>query len=296
MTNNKTSSFPTVEFEPSVGSDIGIELLTLNALYEKSSNIETSPFAPHRVQFHHLIFVTEGIGSHLIDFNHHPVRNGSVVFVNKGQVHAFDAENRPRGSMLLFTQKFVDSIRVNVDLTVFRTGYNSDTHTPVISIEGELRRTCEILLDMIGGQDVQIAEDRLVVSLLFTSLMVKLLGRRRIAGEVRIGESEHRRLARFLSLVQDHFTTTKDATSYADMLGMSYKTLNHLCKHTMKKTPKQVINAHTILEAKRRLAIDDIQVSQLAYELGFDDVSNFTKYFKKHTLVSPSDFRRRAGG
>ena len=77
---------------------------------------------------------------------------------------------------------------------------------------------------------------------------------------------------------------------------MSYKALNQLCKKTAGKTPKQIIDEHTILEAKRRLAIENTQVTQLAYELGFDEVGNFTKYFRKHTLLTPSQFQANLAG
>jgi|TARA_B110000902_G_scaffold265723_1_gene350866 AraC family transcriptional activator of pobA len=51
-----------------------------------------------------------------------------------------------------------------------------------------------------------------------------------------------------------------------------------------------------VLEAKRQLVVENIQVNQLAYALGFDEVTNFIKYFKKHTLLTPTQFKKSVEG
>lgn len=79
-------------------------------------------------------------------------------------------------------------------------------------------------------------------------------------------------------------------------MGVTYKTLNKLCKQVAHQTPKQLIDAYTILEAKRRLAIQNIQVTQLAYELGFEETTNFIRYFKKHTSMTPHLFKISVSG
>ncbi len=293
MTESKTPSIPSIEFEPQAKTEYGFELLSLESLYEKSADLEVNPFAAHRVHFHHVIYIADGSGDHFIDFNNYTVRAGSFVFVNKNQVHAFDADNRPKGLMVLFTQEYLEEVRATIDLSAFLTGYSSNLSAPVVTVDRDLRETCETLLSEIGKLDDQRHSDRIVIRLLFASLLLKLLQNRRAAGVTRISDLDQKRLTRFLSLVEENFSTTKDATDYAKMLGTTYKSLNQLCKVTVRKTPKQIIDAHTILEAKRRLAIDNVQISQLAYELGFEDVSNFTKYFKKHTLVSPTQFKRQ---
>jgi len=63
-------------------------------------------------------------------------------------------------------------------------------------------------------------------------------------------------------------------------------------KLATKQTTKQLIDAYVILEAKRKLSIENIRVQQLADELGFDEVTNFVKYFKKNTLLTPSQFKK----
>jgi len=76
------------------------------------------------------------------------------------------------------------------------------------------------------------------------------------------------------------------------MLNITYKSLNEICKLATNNTAKQLIDLETVLEAKRKLAVEDILIQTLAYELGFEEVTNFVKYFKRHTGLTPSQFKK----
>ena len=53
-----------------------------------------------------------------------------------------------------------------------------------------------------------------------------------------------------------------------------------------------MIQERVILEAQRMLLYSNLHVNQIGYCLGFDDPSYFVKYFKKHALISPVEFRK----
>ena len=53
-----------------------------------------------------------------------------------------------------------------------------------------------------------------------------------------------------------------------------------------------MIQERLILEAQRMLLYSNLNINQIGYRLGFDDASYFVKYFKKHTNISPSEFRK----
>ena len=291
MTSKNNLPIPSIEFQPQDAASTGIELVEIDTLYKRSHQLSFDPFSPHRVQFHHLIYITEGEGTHFIDFNHHPIRAGSFLFINKHQVHAFDADKQPQGLMFLFTQAFMELIRISIRMPVFASGFYVASATPVLTVNQSLKTSCDRLLSEISNVMGKDRYDSLIFQLLFTSLLLKLDREKPTTHGYQLSEVRTKQFSYFLSLVEKHFTFTKDAAEYAEMMGMSYKTLNQLCKLATNQTPKKIIDAHTILEAKRRLAIEDIQVTQLAYELGFEEVSNFAKYFKKHTLVTPNKFQ-----
>jgi len=293
---NLKSNIPTIEFSASEAFAADFDFVDLEELYKRIPTFDFDPFSPHRVHFHHLIYISSGSGNHFIDFNLHPCHEGSFIFVNKNQIHAFDSDNRPHGLMILFTEEFLDSIRTTIRLPVFTSGFSWESVSPILTVDCNLKESCEVLLGELSKITGEASYDNLLIRLIFTSLMVKLHRERKPLETSSTSESDRLRLSLFLTLIEEDFSTTKDAKAYANKMGIAYKTLNRICKQVTHKSPKQLIDAHTILEAKRRLATEHIQVSQLAFEFGFEDVSNFVKYFKKHTLLTPSQFQQNNQG
>ncbi len=294
--NMKDLAIPTIEFQPHDEITTGVELFELNSLYKRALESDFDPFTPHRVNFHHLIYLSEGSGTHFIDFNRYPCQAGSFIFINSRQVHAFDLENQPQGLLIIFTQAFLDSIRTNIRVPIFSSGFYTTSGAPVLTVQGSVKDSFESILAEIKNASGENPHDRLIFQLLFTTLALKLHQLRPDVSQHHVNEQQRLQFEEFLSLVESKYTTTRDANFYADLMKMTYKSLNQICKSMTNQTPKQIIDAHTILEAKRRLTIDGIQTTQLAYELGFEDASNFIKYFKKHTLVTPSQFQINLAG
>ena len=74
------------------------------------------------------------------------------------------------------------------------------------------------------------------------------------------------------------------------MIGLSSKKLTSLSKKYLKDTPADYIHKRKILEAKRLLSNSKLSVKEVAYSLGFDQPTYFTKYFKKYTDITPKEF------
>ena len=294
MSNDVTkeiSAFPQVEFQTRPKILPGVELIELDSLYGRASNFDHNIFAPHRVNFHHLMYITESTGTHLIDFNNHSYEAGSCIAINAGQVHAFDSKKTSQGYLIIFTQAFLDTVRTTIRVPNFLSGFYTSTDTQILTVQDPEKESFEALLKELLAVKGEKPHDELICQLLFTALVLKLDQMRPVSEENQVSEERRQHFVRFLSLVEEKFCSLKNVTLYADLMGMTYKSLNVTCKLVTNRTPKQIIDAHTILEAKRRLAIENIQVTQLAYELGFNDVSNFAKYFKRHTLMTPHQFR-----
>jgi AraC-like DNA-binding protein len=99
-------------------------------------------------------------------------------------------------------------------------------------------------------------------------------------------------LEKFLALLEVNITKKKNVSQYADMLNISTYQLNTITKTLLRKTPSELINELIILESKRQLLATSNQVNQIANYLGYDDISYFIRFFKKHTEYSPEVFRQ----
>lgn len=94
----------------------------------------------------------------------------------------------------------------------------------------------------------------------------------------------------FLELMETSFLKETKANYYAKELGITEKRLNQILTEKLNLTAKQIIQQRQITEAKRQLVKSEITIKELAFELGFESFSSFSRFFKKHTGVSPSKF------
>ncbi len=95
----------------------------------------------------------------------------------------------------------------------------------------------------------------------------------------------------FHFLVEQHFKTKHSVKEYADLLNRSPKTLANIFSKISDKSPLQIIHERKLLEAKRILRYTNKPVKEIAYELGFDDIQSFSRFFKKSENISPSQFK-----
>jgi AraC-like DNA-binding protein len=95
----------------------------------------------------------------------------------------------------------------------------------------------------------------------------------------------------FQELVFHHYKEHRNVQYYADLLYVSPKHLTETIKEVTGRTAGEWIDDAVILEAKVLLRNNDISIARVAEEINFPDQSSFGKYFKKHTGISPSDYR-----
>lgn len=95
----------------------------------------------------------------------------------------------------------------------------------------------------------------------------------------------------FFTLVRDHYVEHHDVQFYADSLHVSRKYLSRIVKKTMAKSPKDIINQVLLIEAKILLRNSRSNVNQVAESLKFSDSAVFSKFFKKHSGVKPSEYK-----
>ncbi|MGY0034660.1 helix-turn-helix domain-containing protein [Pedobacter sp. NJ-S-72] len=78
---------------------------------------------------------------------------------------------------------------------------------------------------------------------------------------------------------------------YANKLFISERKLQMASMAVLGKSPKELINEQIILETKRLLIHASMSVKEVGYNLGFEEPTNFTKFFKSQTGVSPTQFK-----
>lgn len=100
----------------------------------------------------------------------------------------------------------------------------------------------------------------------------------------------------FVKAVESHAKTNSDVAFYADCLNVSPRYLSQICRKLGEKTPKQIIDAALLACIQKELSLTSHTFQEIAYGCGFSSQAHFSKFFKKLTGMTPSEFRRQNKG
>jgi AraC-like DNA-binding protein len=284
---------PFVKFESRNENVDGIEVVPLSAIANSMDRGQIAdPEVPHRIDFYVLVFYTSGKSRQLIDFEWHDVEKNSLVYLSKGQISAYAFNEDLDGYCFLFTQEYYDTHFSHLAPELVLSLFTSKLFSPVISISENhnLLHYFKLLTEEIEGPNSEMKSS--ILGSLFTIILSK-------AQEVKSTQIHLNRdvakvalISRFIQLVKLNYRQSRNADYFARQLGITYKHLNAVCKEILELTAKQYIDDYIILEAKRRLINSSIKSTELAYELGFEEPTNFTKFFKQRTNLTPNSFKK----
>lgn len=100
-------------------------------------------------------------------------------------------------------------------------------------------------------------------------------------------------LQRFIQLVRTECTAHREVAYYADRLCISTRYLSSIVRALAHKSAKEVIDEFVVLEIKLLLQSTDVPVQEIAFRMHFPDQSYLGHYFRKHTGLSPTEYRNR---
>lgn len=286
-------NIPDVGFNHQLSANHEIQVIELQSIFERKDRLDHSPERPHRIGFYHLICIEQGTGKHQIDFDYHPFAAGDFIFVQRNRVTSFDLSPTLKGKVVLFTHEFVEQALSKMRLPALETTPDRFKLKPVFTPSAELGNRAKTLINEITTELTHPQANVAVAMHLFAALLMMLQRESVTEQHSPLSQEQQQRFNRFQNLLEEHFRHHHDADFYAKQLHCTYKTLNHICKLASGHTAKQTVDNFIMLEAKRQLMIDTVTTQHLAYDLGFEDASNFVKYFKRHAGVTPHQFKKQ---
>lgn len=99
----------------------------------------------------------------------------------------------------------------------------------------------------------------------------------------------------FMRSLSQHYAERRTVADYAADAALSVRHFSSLVQQHTGQTPMQWIHLFVLGQAKHLLLQSDLQVKEIADRLGFPEQFTFRKYFKTHTGVSPTDYRKGRG-
>jgi AraC family transcriptional activator of pobA len=110
------------------------------------------------------------------------------------------------------------------------------------------------------------------------------------AAELARGADSHL-VARYCTLLEEHFKEPMSVADYATRLGVSLKRLRIVCARVTSASPSRLLADRRLVEAKRGLIYTTMNVAQIAYSCGFEDPAYFSRFFTRFTGEAPTEFR-----
>lgn len=293
MNFNMAKELPSIPYKSNVSFDYGIEILTIESLRDRLEDLDHNPERPHQLAFNMIVLYTSGSSKQMVDFVWHDIRENTLLYVSKGQANAFKFEEELRGYLMLFTDDYLKEQLNKLPRNEIVRLFTSHLFSPKIQIPES--SNVGYYIDLFFKEfykNSNVYNKRMICDSLYTIIFSKLEELKQFQ-TFHVKQSNKLELfLRFKNLVEANFTKSRNADFYASKLNITYKHLNSVCKDIVDITAKNFIDEFVVLEAKRRLINSSIKSNELAYRLGFNEPTNFVKYFKKFTGLTPNSFKK----
>ncbi|WKN31176.1 helix-turn-helix transcriptional regulator [Porifericola rhodea] len=286
------SDIPKLRFKKDSEHALEFEIAHLSKLFRQKYE-DHDPFKSHRLNFYAIILVTEGAaGEHLIDFKPYTFQKGSLIFIAKEQVHAFSSLKNNGGYIIFFTDHFLSKSVVSKDAIFLQQLFSYQLYHPIVRLKEEELNEFETLVIMAKAESKQ-KDDKSKEDIMRTYLHLLLLKSQRLRQEYNDTSKPayYADFVRFQQLLLNNLYRSRNVSYYADQLNMSSKKLNMISREIVNMSVKDYIVAYLILEVKRLLANSSLTINEVSYKVGFHEPTNFVKFVKKHTSLTPSQLR-----
>lgn len=216
--------------------------------------------------------------------------------VTPGRVHRVARSDDSHGCVLLFTEEFLALTRPDPRSLRRHPLLGNHAIAPVLDLsEPKKGEPIAGRIDAIRQESAQ--EDvghREALGSLLNLLLVDV--DRLVRNDGRFAEmleegSDDDLLHRFVDRLEESFHALHKVSDYADLLAVTPGHLNDVVRRRRGTTAGTMIRDRILLEAKRLLAHSQESIKEIAYGLGYEDPSYFTRLFREKVGVSPGEFR-----
>ncbi len=271
--------------------DASFMVKTMEEVYDDHKG---QPDEAHRHDYYVILLIKKGKGLHRIDFKQYSIEGSEVFFVSPGQIHQLIEETRPSGYIITFSKDFILQNGINEcfisDINLFRD-YES---CPSIKVDGETWTKLEQSVDnMLSCLKTDSKFKLEAVSAHLKLFLITCNDANPLTEEMHAQsyQSSTELLRKFKLLVESHFKTEHQVSSYSSKLAITPDYLNKVIKSVIGITAKDYISSRLMTEAKRELIYSSRSSKEIAYDLGFSDPAYFSNFFKKMTGQSLTDYR-----
>ena len=242
-----------------------------------------------------VILIRKGKGQVTFDTAKYDFSENCLIRFPIYQPFQIEADGSLDGVLLQFHPDFFWNHKYEMELTSKQVLFKNIGEIPLIKISKEEMAQLmypldhlhsELDSDRLGRYDIGISWVKIFMIYASRIKMERGLIHSEARSEV------HYLIRELINAVEEHFPRKHRPADYAKLLNVTVKTLNRMARQHLEKTVGDMISERIITQAKHELYLSDKPIKQIAFELGFDDVAYFSRFFKVRTTVSPDVYRK----
>ena len=238
--------------------------------------------------------IEKGYGKLLIENKEFQFKDACLMLIPENTLHGFEYEEKIQGTVLTISVSFLAQLfklnpKINLELGNLR----------ILNID-ENRADFQFIISLIEKIREEIfsylPEREIMLQSLFTTFLTSIYRITQAQNEEKIIQNQ-RSLSifkLFIDRIKDSKKPQKTIREYASEIKITPIHLNRICQNITQKTATQVVNDFFVGEAQKLLRHTSLSISEVAYQLNFEDAAYFSRLFKKHTGTSPKGFRENS--
>ncbi len=253
------------------------------------------PLPPHRKPVIDLIFLSKGKSIRYKGLQKYEFNKNQFFFLPAYQItsHEYMSKN-VQGYYLHFSLELFASCSLHHELDKFKfLNFNSN---PIMSIKSE---SLPIVLNVFKRLEELFVQNDSINYQLIAYYILCLLeeAKSTMSGDPVISKSASTLAAQqYQDLLSQYIYQKHKVSDFADHMHITPNHLNKCVKKVTNKTAQDLLNEMLILEAKSLLKYSHYQIAEIANKLGSQSPSNFTRFFKTQTGMSPTEYLKSMDG
>ncbi len=240
-----------------------------------------------RHEFQEIIWLKQGTAKCYLDGERTTISSKSLIIIPKGRVHRFIASHDSKGFVIRFNDEFLPKSSY---MLFSQLGWKSNILLP--TEESSILTTYFTLIEHESRQTRAINKTTLVYLLQTLIAKIEDLWPYPVVRIPKVHSQSQELWNRFNILIEREFKNQHSVSYFTKELGISRQKLNSVLKHMTGMTAANIIDNRLILQAKRLIIFSNLTIKEIAFDLGFDEHSYFTKVFKKITGYTPSEYKK----
>lgn len=273
-------------------SGIGFSYLEVESEFDEVM-MNSSKNMIHRDDYYLFLFLECAEALLTIDFEEVQLAGNTVLYIRPGQVHFMASMREAKGWSLSIDPMLVEKDYRNMFEEQFLTQRAVALDTPVSARMSEIAR---LLYATIQAKQT-VFSNRVILNLANVFIGAIAEQYADLDENLQHHKSRSAQIAhQFKELLSGSFKTMKSPTQYAKVLNYSLSHLNESVKHITGFPVSYWIHQQVVLEAKRLLYYTDMDVKEIAFSLGYEDHTYFSRLFTKFVGQSPGAFGRKFHG